>query len=776
MAKRVAPVKAQAKSKQTKFQLPDLNAKGYLFLRDFWLQAVVVVLVSVGFYFNSYSNEYALDDDIVMRQNAYVQKGIGGIDEILTNDAYKSFYQSMGVDQQLEGGRYRPLSIVSFAIEQEFSGETHGERFEEVRDSLFEMQKTGISDIASQSRLIAEKNMLELQIKEANKKLAPARHTMQIIWFAFSLVIILQFLRRHIFRENTDLAFLTVLLFAIHPIHTEVVANVKSRDEIFSLMFIVLTLEYFFRYDLSRKRSHMYWGALFFLLAFLSKEYAIVLVALIPAGLMIFHRRTLSQLTYLWLPVGSVLLLYGLIRLGIREDDAGQVTKTAAQRAAEEAAKKKSMDPLNEPYMFAKGPEELLSKINRLDDYVWLLLFPFPLAADYSYRHFPYSDFSDPMVYLSIAVMAGMVYGTWKLWKKRHPMAFAMLFFFGFFMLINNMLFDIGATMGERLIYHSSLGFCMLLAWGMVWLSERLDGSMRKMALTGIFVLLSIPAFMITFQRNKEWKNDETLFLADVKKHPNSALCNGNAGARYMDRGLKFLGDSTKQDSINYYADIAIGYLNKAVELHPRYANGWLNLGLCYYNKKDYARASEAWEKVYQIFPNNPILQSYAQMLIAIANQKAMKKDYAGAAEFFNYGLRAYPADSKIWADYAGASFMAQQFAEAENAFDQAYQRTTDEKLKANLAQGYRAAHYNDSVRTLWMTDTLNPDYNLLVAQGTIGTPDWYPRVRMNLNHVLEARPGDPTATRLLDSLGLLEKKLVQPKRDSTGLKAPAVK
>lgn len=755
MAKRITPVQTApktAKSATKIFQLPELGEKGFLLLRDFRLQALVIGILVFGFYINSRNNEYALDDDIVMRQNAYVQKGFGGIGDILGNDAYKSFYESMGVDQQLSGGRYRPLSIVSFAIEQQLFGECYGVRYEEVRDSLFEIQKIGISDIGSQARLINEKNELEKNIKESNLAIAGARHIMQVLWFLLSMIVVLRFLRNHIFRENTDLAFLTTILFVMHPIHTEVIANVKSRDEIFSLLFIVLTLDYFFRYDLSKKTRDMVYGLVFFLLAFLSKEYAIMLFVLIPAGLMIFHKRKLSDLvSKLIVPFAAIGFTYLFIRLGVGGLKGGPIDK-------------KSLDPLNEPYLFAKGPQELLSKINRLDDYVWLLIFPFPLAADYSYQHFPYSNITDPGVYLSIAVMIGMIYGTWKLWKRRHPMAFAMIFFFGFFFLINNIVFDIGATMGERLIYHSSLGFCMILAWGIYWLAERLDEQKAKILVVGIVVAIGIPSCMLTLERNVEWKNDGTLFITDVKKHPNSALCNGNAGARYMDRGITFLyGDSANQDSVTYYANIAIGYLQKSVELHPRYANGWLNLGLCYYNKKDFANAANAWEKAYIIFPNNRILQSYAQMLVGNANEKASNKDFAGSAEFFNYALKSYPADAKIWADYAGASFMAQQFGPAQNAFNEAYNRTTDPKLKENLAQGYRAAHYNDSVQTKWMGDSLNPDNSIAVVKGLIGTPDFYPQSRRLLEKALVLRPGDPGATRLLDSLAGLEKMIVVP-------------
>jgi hypothetical protein len=82
----------------------------------------VLVLVGVIFYCTSLYNEYALDDGIIIHQNSYVLKGVAGIKDILTKDAYDSFYRRMHASDQLQGGRYRPLSIVSFALEQEVIG------------------------------------------------------------------------------------------------------------------------------------------------------------------------------------------------------------------------------------------------------------------------------------------------------------------------------------------------------------------------------------------------------------------------------------------------------------------------------------------------------------------------------------------------------------------------------------------------------------------------------------------------------------------------------
>src|SRR3954463_13031381 len=143
--------------------MPELNSNGWLFLRSFGFQALAIVIVGIIFYASTRKNNYALDDDIIMKQNMYVQKGFYGIGEIFANDAYKSYYESMGVEQQLSGGRYRPLSVVTFAIEQQIFGECYGERYTEVRDSLFELQKQGVNNEVT-GRLVMEKNDLDKNI------------------------------------------------------------------------------------------------------------------------------------------------------------------------------------------------------------------------------------------------------------------------------------------------------------------------------------------------------------------------------------------------------------------------------------------------------------------------------------------------------------------------------------------------------------------------------------------------------------------------------------
>src|SRR5580698_4956253 len=101
-------------------------AKPFLFPVSFKVKAIILASVCFLFYANSVLNKYAFDDNGAILNNGYVQMGFSGIPKILTNDSYASYYNLMGASaaNQLSGGRYRPLSEITFAIEQQFFGDS----------------------------------------------------------------------------------------------------------------------------------------------------------------------------------------------------------------------------------------------------------------------------------------------------------------------------------------------------------------------------------------------------------------------------------------------------------------------------------------------------------------------------------------------------------------------------------------------------------------------------------------------------------------------------
>ena len=66
---------------------------------------IIIGILGFVFYITSINNEYALDDGIIIHQNDHVLKGVRGIKDIMTKDAYESFYRRMCATDQLAGGR-----------------------------------------------------------------------------------------------------------------------------------------------------------------------------------------------------------------------------------------------------------------------------------------------------------------------------------------------------------------------------------------------------------------------------------------------------------------------------------------------------------------------------------------------------------------------------------------------------------------------------------------------------------------------------------------------
>ncbi len=844
---------------ETRFKyFPFLNEK---------IAMVLIGIIGFTFYITSINGEYALDDGIIIHQNDHVIKGLRGIKDILTKDAYESFYRRMCATDQLAGGRYRPLSVVSFALEQEFIGPYRTGLYMKVEDSnrngvldkepvnyitpcgrpetnyeyndfvdkngngiaegnecypCWDLNKNFQNDFNEDLNVDGIFNEVDCQVYGAK-----VRHFNNIWTYALGCMFLYLVFARYIFRTNPDLAFISALLFTMHPIHSEAIANVKSRDEIFSLIFISLTLLYTFKYLEFKKISYLFWACILFLLALLSKEYAVMLLILIPIAVYIFtindfdvkgffnYLKTpsawlknklfspilfvgmafaLSAFFMLYLkrnydvhalpgapPIKSFWIfpfLYigvGLLMLGGNKTHGFHRLMSwfylvmlvyLGMRLV--AVKLKPGVPdteiLNNPYLLANGEERFATKGYVLLKYLTLQLFPHPLSSDYSYNTIHYRHFLSWDFLLSMGLHLAMVYYAVKLTIKKHILGFALMTYILFALMIGNVLMDIGATMGERLIFHSNIGFCIAIAYVLLYVYERLFSKSQtfevaslgsRTSLYGMLIGIGLLFGMKTWERNWDWKNDVTLFLKDVKTMPHSVLVLGNAGARWVDladtkevTGKQVVGqDSTRFNDYNGTLKITdedivefnskdrfvstveihsklrtitnltemykaiedakqalsnagtpkteayktaqktltalkdklgdlkrtaalskgIKFLKHAIELHPRYVNGYLNLGLASFKLKNDYDALFYWKyNAERLYPNNPYLRSYYQVYeIELRNRGALAAQrgrWDSAAIAYNKWTILSPQNSDAWTSLAGAYFNQAKF------------------------------------------------------------------------------------------------------------------
>jgi protein O-mannosyl-transferase len=602
-------------------QAPPVAPVNPVFPFSFNAKVIILAILSFILYADTLGNEYCLDDGIVIEKNMYVQHGFSGIGKIMTTDAYDSYYKEMNAGQQLSGGRYRPLSEVIFAIEHAIFGES------------------------------------------TDNSIAMQRHLFSIICYMLAVMAIFYFLSKYLlkkFKYGEDMAFFAALLFAIHPMHTEVVANVKSLDEILSILFISLTFIYSLKYIDSKQIKDLIIGLVCFFLSLLSKEYAITLVILIPMLFYLLRNKNVGDAIMASLWYFGVLVIYMILR-GKAVGFNGHI---------------ETNEILDNPYLLATHTQKIATEIFVLGKYLWMLIIPYPLISDYSYSVIAYRNLFSPDVILTVLVyLAAAAWGV-RLLYKRNILAFAVFFYLFSLSLVSNLVMDIGATMGERLIFHSSLGFVILISYGVFELSKKWDLQKKRVLVFGISSVLTIVFGYETIARNLYWKNDITLFTHDVTIGTNSIMLNGNAGARFID-----MAQHTKDSIVKKHKlDTAIVYLRKSIYLHKRsaYVSSYLNLGDAYYELQMPDSAEIYWNEVRKAYPDYPDLQKYFFLLGRLYLSEGVKlgarRDFVHATSEMYKAIHISPSDAELWYNLGGAYFTWGKYDSAYYAWNKTLQ------------------------------------------------------------------------------------------------------
>ena len=408
-----------------------------------------------------------------------------------------------------------------------------------------------------------------------------------------------------------------------------------------------------------KKIIHLIGGMASLLLALLSKEYALTLVFLLPLLFILYFKVGINKSIKDSLPYIGVIILYFIIRIS--------AIGFPHQQHYE-------LDILNNPYLLATPMQKLATEIFILGKYLWMLIVPYPLAYDYGFAQIPYYSFASPLVWLSILVYGAIVYWGIKLFRIKSILAFPVVFFLANLFMVSNLFLNIGTTMGERLVFHSSLGFAMVLAWGIVYVTKSLPMPRRSYILLGFIGFLIVVCGFETVSRNRDWKSNFTLFMKDVKTVPNSVKANDNAGAQFINLSEQTK-DTLRSDSI---AHVGLKYLFKAVRLDDSDIDGYLNLGIAYCQLIQPDSAKLYWDRVRQIYPAHPNLPVYYSLLGQIftytGNKFAKQGNVPKAIHEFETGIQCAPQNPDLWVNLGGTFFNLNQYDSARNAWSKALQ------------------------------------------------------------------------------------------------------
>lgn len=549
--------------------------------------ALFCAVLGLGLYIQTIGHDYVLDDEMVTFKNTIVTQGFSAIPDILTTPYRQGFWDR-------KESLYRPLSLVMFAAEWQIS--------------------------PNQPWL---------------------HHLMNILLYALTGWLVYRLFHRLTWSLHPLIPLSAAILFMVHPLHTEVVANIKSRDEMLALMFGVLALQQFLNYVQSSKFVHLFWGALSFFLAVLAKESAITLFAVLPITLFFFAKpQTRHYLVSL-----VVLFVAILAYFGLRIAALGEISNF------------KEIAVINNSIVAASNSSEhFATAIVLVGAYLRLFILPHPLSYDYSFNTFPVARFSDPAFLLSMAAIVAIVVYVAMNWKRKDPAAYGLLFFGLTISIVSNLVIIIEATLGERFAYLPSLGLSLafpVLISRLFKLSHKsahfsfgamLSANKSFVAVLGIVIVL----FSIkTISRNPDWKTSATLFAADKDNNPRSARTQFAYASNMLHKKIIPMDDSNPKK--NVLTREAIEYLNRSIKIMPDYFDAWVHLLIAYRQVKDFPLARQAYETGLK-YKNKDNIDFFIQGALTYsdmgmwqeaieANRLALQLDTSRAEIWNNYGM-----------------------------------------------------------------------------------------------------------------------------------------
>lgn len=387
--------------------------------------------------------------------------------------------------------------------------------------------------------------------------------------------------------KNKLLGFISCVIFTIHPCLSEAVNCISYREDLLAAFFLLISFILFIKIsnDLPVQKNTpwinnlqtilIYLGSLLsFFLALLSKEMAITLPLLI-----IIYEITLRPLSLrktilnkIWLYAGylSITALYVYIRFFL----------------------------FNLPHATIGYPEEgifinIKTMTKVIASYIKLLFFPLTLNADH---YVPISAHLFDLEFIcSLSLLIITLIITIRMFRYSRPVSFSIVWFFITLIPVYNII-PIINIMSERYLYIPVIGFCALIG---ALSSNKIDLNMiikpanLRLALIGLFLLsLSVFYAAITVKRNKDWKDDFTLWTKTVETSPDSYRGHNNIGREYLSKGM---------------LDKAMLGFKNALQLKNDYYDAIINIGLVYEKQGQFDKAAIQYKDGLKLRPYSPI-------------------------------------------------------------------------------------------------------------------------------------------------------------------------
>jgi protein O-mannosyl-transferase len=437
------------------------------------------------------------------------------------------------------------------------------------------------------------------------------------------------------------------LIFLIHPMNVEPVANVSFMMEplyfLFGCLSVLICIS-----SQSMHFSKLILGSFFILCSLLSKESGFIFIPIILSYFALFQKKHLIKMA---LSFGLILGLYVFMRLGI---------------AGSPIIKNYAIIPY-EPIQRLSFPERLLNIPSIFTYYCGTFFFPLKLAIQryWVVKNASFTNFYIPLSFLLFTI-GGAIYLGKKFYSNNKEMYRTFLFFllwFTFGLIFHFQILPLTMTVADRWFYLPMVG----ILGSIICIIQSIPSYIRTHIPKNLYMALIICSLILlgirAIIRTYNWKDNYTLYSHDVQVLPNNYSLHNDVGAELMKMGK--------------YTE-AKKHIDRSIELAPDWWLNWTNLATYYKNQKNYGYAKQAYEKAIENGKYKNAYIFYAKMLLF--------NDAPGSTEsarvISGLGLAEYPKNSDLWQIMALSYYQLGQKEEAAKAAEQAYILTKDRNYK----------------------------------------------------------------------------------------------
>ncbi|XP_047246431.1 protein O-mannosyl-transferase TMTC1 isoform X3 [Girardinichthys multiradiatus] len=501
--------------------------------------------------------------------------------------------------------------------------------------------------------------------------------------------------------ENPRLAFITALLFAVHPVHTEAVSGIVGRADVLACLLFLLTF-YFYRRSVDEWVSEDSFpstvspGSLLISLflgtcAMLVKETGITVFAVcLLYDALVLCRNPLTNLLLSsrlrdfphfctpFIKRACLISGYVVIIMSVRLWLMGG-----------------SMPLFSEQDNPASFSHHLLTRFLTysylLSFNAWLLLAPIVLCYDWQVGSIPLVESLGDVrnmatMLLAVVMIALCLHCLFSLLRQENrEVLVGMLFLVFPFIPASNLFFRVGFVVAERVLYMPSMGYCILVSHGLGRLCS-VAGRWGTTLLSVCMLLLILLFSWKTVQQNTVWLSREALFRSGIKTLPHNAKVHYNYANFLKDR-------ARHQEAIYHY--------NNALRLYPRHASAMNNLGTL-------TRSPDEAERYYKkALDTNP---QHNRALFNLGNLLKSQGKEEEAETLLTNSIRYGPHFADAYSSLASLYAEQKRFAEANEMYLKGIENCPDSPdlhnnygvFLVDTGEGQlAAAHYQEAIRLM---------------------------------------------------------------------------